>query len=54
MARGHNDANILCVGARVSLPQEIMHMADVFLEAPFEGGRHASRLTIFEKLGERP
>lgn len=44
MARAHNDANVLCLGARVvgvGLAREILR---VFLDASFEGGRHAGRL----------
>jgi ribose 5-phosphate isomerase B len=44
MARRHNDANVLCLGARVvgaGLAQEIL---DVFLATAFEGGRHARRV----------
>lgn len=51
LARRHNDANILCLGARiigVELAQAIM-MA--FLETPFEGGRHARRIGQIEPCG---
>jgi ribose 5-phosphate isomerase B len=44
MARAHNDANVLSIGARVvgvGLAEEIMA---VFLATPFEGGRHARRV----------
>lgn len=44
MAREHNDANVLSVGARVvgvGLAEEIV---DLFLTTPFEGGRHARRV----------
>jgi ribose 5-phosphate isomerase B len=44
MARAHNDANVLSMGARVvgvGLAEEIV---DVFLSTPFEGGRHQRRV----------
>ena len=44
MARSHNDANVLSIGARVvgvGLAEEIL---DLFLATPFEGGRHARRV----------
>jgi ribose 5-phosphate isomerase B len=44
MARAHNDANVLSIGARVvgvGLAEEIMA---VFLATSFEGGRHARRV----------
>jgi ribose 5-phosphate isomerase B len=44
MARRHNDANVLCLGARVTgvgLAEEIV---EAFVTTGFEGGRHASRV----------
>ncbi len=44
MARQHNDANVLSIGARVvgeGLAEEIVH---TFLTTGFEGGRHARRV----------
>lgn len=44
MAREHNDANVLSIGARVvgvGLAEEIV---DLFLSTDFEGGRHARRV----------
>ena len=48
MARAHNDANVLVLGARVigeGLAEEIL---DLFLDTPFEGGRHALRVEKIE------
>ncbi|MDJ0522783.1 MAG: ribose 5-phosphate isomerase B [Planctomycetota bacterium] len=44
MARRHNDANVACMGARVHAAAAICRMADVFLDSPFDGGRHAGRV----------
>ncbi len=44
MARMHNDANILVMGERVIGWGLALEMVDVFLETPFEGGRHQLRL----------
>lgn len=44
MARRHNDANVLCVGARVIGPDTALDILDAFLGASFEGGRHARRV----------
>lgn len=44
MARQHNDANVLCLGARVvglGLAEDILQ---TFVTTPFEGGRHAGRV----------
>nr|ADI21487.1 ribose 5-phosphate isomerase RpiB [uncultured myxobacterium HF0070_11L13] len=44
MARQHNDANVLCVGARFSGMSVIEAMISEFLESDFEGGRHEGRV----------
>ena len=42
--RAHNDANVLCFGARVVGPGLATELVDVFLNTPFEGGRHTPRV----------
>ena len=49
MTRRHNDANILCLGARVMARGLAMDLIDVFLNTEFEGGRHATRVNMFEE-----
>jgi ribose 5-phosphate isomerase B len=44
LSRQHNDANVLCVGARLTGPGVIEEMARIFLETRFEGGRHQRRV----------
>ena len=44
MARQHNDANVVCVGARLTGPQAAADAVDAFLAAEFEGGRHQRRI----------
>ena len=44
MTRRHNDANILCMGGRVIDEETAVKLAKIFLETPFEGGRHAARI----------
>lgn len=44
MSRQHNDANVLCVGARVVGPGLAAEILKAFLGADFEGGRHARRV----------
>lgn len=44
MARQHNDANVVCVGARLTGPQAASDAIDAFLGAEFEGGRHQRRI----------
>jgi ribose 5-phosphate isomerase B len=49
LAREHNDANILCFGARFIEPQLAARMARIFMETEFAGGRHQGRV---EKLSQ--
>ncbi|MDH7554802.1 MAG: ribose 5-phosphate isomerase B [Spirochaetes bacterium] len=44
MARRHNDANILVLGARVVGMDLAIHITAAFLQGTFEGGRHQRRL----------
>lgn len=44
MTRCHNDANLLCMGARVIGSCLAIDIVDAFLGAEFEGGRHAVRV----------
>ncbi len=44
LARAHNNANVLSLGARILAPEFAMAIVDLFLATPFEGGRHVPRL----------
>ena len=44
MARQHNDANVLCMGARVIGIGTAVDIIDAFFGATFEGGRHVGRV----------
>lgn len=48
LARAHNDANVLALGARLIGPEVAKSCLAVFLATDFEGGRHAKRVA---KLG---
>lgn len=52
MARRHNDANVLCLGARFNTEDEVKKIIEAWFENTFEGGRHADRLKKFSDLGE--
>ncbi|MDD4973220.1 MAG: ribose 5-phosphate isomerase B [Bacteriovorax sp.] len=52
MARKHNDANVLCLGARTNSEEEIKAIIDSWFASLFEGGRHGDRLNKFQNLGE--
>ena len=44
LCRQHNDANVLALGARFIPEKEALEMVEVFLNTPFEGGRHQERV----------
>ena len=48
-ARAHNNANIICLGERVTGQGIAADMVDIFLSTPFEGGRHLRRINLFDK-----
>ena len=48
MIRQHNDANMLSLGARVVGEGLALAIVDAFLDAEFEGGRHATRVAMIE------
>lgn len=49
MTRAHNDANVLCLGARVIGEGVADELCRIFVETEFEGGRHQRRV---DKIGE--
>lgn len=44
LARSHNNANMLCLPARFISLHQAIEMVDIFLNTPFEGGRHEGRV----------
>jgi ribose 5-phosphate isomerase B len=54
MSRRHNDANIIALGARVLPVEKMEEYVRIFLESPFEGGRHAGRVDKIKKLEAGP
>ena len=50
LARQHNDANVLCLGAKVTPPELAKKIVDAFLSAHFEGGRHERRIIKMENI----
>ena len=47
LTRLHNDANVLCFGARVVGQGLAIDLADAFVDAEFEGGKHQKRIDMF-------
>lgn len=50
MTRAHNDANILCFGARVVGYGLACDLVDAFLSTAFEGGRHQTRVDMITDI----
>ncbi|MBR2025238.1 MAG: ribose 5-phosphate isomerase B [Clostridia bacterium] len=48
--RLHNDANVLCMGARVIGAGLACDIADIFINTDFEGGRHQTRVDMVMAL----
>lgn len=48
LARAHNDANVLSLGARFIDPEMAADMVDVFLTTAFDAGRHTARVKDLE------
>ena len=51
--RLHNDANVLCLGARVVGEGLAWELAKVFAETAFEGGKHARRVAMIHDIENR-
>jgi ribose 5-phosphate isomerase B len=48
MARRHNDANVLCLAGRLLSEDEAWAITEVWMETPFEGGRHEKRIALID------
>ena len=46
MTRAHNDANVLALGQRITGTEVAFDIIEIFLNTPFEGGRHARRVEM--------
>jgi len=50
LSRLHNDANVLCLGGRLTSEEEAFNIVDTFLSTSFEGGRHSGRVELIHRL----
>jgi ribose 5-phosphate isomerase B len=48
LARQHNDANVISLGERLLTKQEALEIVRVWLDTPFEGGRHLRRIQLLD------
>ncbi len=52
LSRRHNDANVLALSERLSGWEMAVRCIDVFMETPFDGGRHAGRVLKLNEYGQ--
>ncbi len=50
LSRRHNNANVLCLGARLVGIELAKHIIDAWLNAEFEGGRHQERVDMISAI----
>jgi ribose 5-phosphate isomerase B len=53
LAKQHNDANVLCLGARLISKSDALAFVRAWFESEFEGGRHLDRVQKISKLEKR-
>jgi len=49
LARQHNDANMLSLGQRLLTEAAALEIVSVWLDTPFEGGRHVRRIQLLDR-----
>lgn len=52
LSRLHNNANVLALGGRVLAPAKAIDLVEIWLNTPFEGGRHEARIQKLHKIEE--
>jgi len=52
LSREHNDANVICIGSRITSALVATEAVDAFLSASFAGERHARRVAKIQRLEE--
>ncbi|MCP2520726.1 ribose 5-phosphate isomerase B [SCandidatus Aminicenantes bacterium Aminicenantia_JdfR_composite] len=53
MSRAHNDSNLLTLGARVLDEEMALKIVEIWLDTPFEGGRHLRRLNKIKEIEDK-
>ncbi|HSK78527.1 MAG TPA: ribose 5-phosphate isomerase B [Thermoanaerobaculia bacterium] len=49
LSREHNDANVMSLGQRMMTVETALELVRIFLETPFEGGRHVRRIRMIDE-----
>lgn len=50
LSRAHNDANALSLGERMITEEMALKIVQIWLETPFEGGRHIRRIEMLDEI----
>ncbi|HEX2222732.1 MAG TPA: ribose 5-phosphate isomerase B [Thermoanaerobaculia bacterium] len=50
LGRSHNDANVISLGERMMSLETALEIVGIWLETPFEGGRHVRRIQLLDEL----
>jgi len=53
LTRSHNNANVLTLGARFTEPEMARELLQIFLDTPFDGGRHERRVAKISHMEEQ-
>jgi ribose 5-phosphate isomerase B len=53
LSRQHNDANVFCAGSRITPLVKIAESLKVWLQTPFEGGRHLNRVSKISAMEKK-
>ncbi len=48
LGRQHNDANVISLGERMMTPETALAIVRIWLDTPFEGGRHQHRIELID------
>jgi len=49
LGRQHNNANVISLGQRMMSPETALELVKIWLDTPFEGGRHQQRIELIDK-----
>ncbi len=49
LGRQHNDANVISLGERMMTLDSALEIVGIWLDTPFEGGRHVARLALIDR-----
>ena len=52
LSRLHNNSNVVCFGGRITAPELAMDILQEWLDTPFEGGRHETRVNMLSTQQE--